>query len=73
MSEFVSPFSKEEIKRREKSLRSSLASVDLEMSEETIKNSQNDVEAIIKRIATGETTHEQEEKRLLNEFRKLAM
>ncbi|MBS9779562.1 MAG: hypothetical protein KGV51_02945 [Moraxellaceae bacterium] len=69
MNDFVSPFTEEEIKRREESLRSSLALVDLEISEETISRTQNRIEARIKRLATGETTLEQEEEQLFKEFR----
>ncbi len=63
------PLTEEEVKRREESLRKSLALGDLEMSEETILRTQDRVEARIKRLATGETTLEQEEDELLKEFR----
>ncbi len=59
----------ETIKSKEKSLRSTLSSVDLDFSEETIARTQDRVEARIKRLATGETTLEQEEEQLFKEFR----
>ncbi len=69
MSEFVSPFTEEQIKENEKRLRKALASVDLEMSEDVIRSSQLEAEAMIKRLSTGETTNKEEEERLLNILR----
>lgn len=49
----------------------SIASANLSFSDEVVKSSQADLEATFKRIESGETTHEQEENRLLKEWDKI--
>lgn len=46
----------------------SIASVNLSFSDEVIKSSQAHLEATIRRIESGETTYDQEEDRLLEEW-----
>lgn len=48
-----------------------IASVNLSFSDEVIKSSQAGLEAALRRIESGETSYDQEEDRLLGEWRKL--
>lgn len=54
-----------------KSALQSIASVNLSFSDEVIKSSQADLEATIRRIESGETTYDQEEDRLLEEWHQI--
>lgn len=47
----------------------SIASVNLSFSDEVIKSSQASLEATIRRIESGKTSYDQEEERLLKEWR----
>lgn len=54
-----------------KSALQTIASVNLSFSDEVIKSSQAGLEAALRRIESGETSYDQEEDRLLGEWRKL--
>ena len=49
----------------------SIASVNLSFSNEVVKSSQADLEATFRRIESGETTHDQEENRLLKKWHQI--
>ena len=54
-----------------KSALQTIASVNLSFSDEVIKSSRAGLEAALRRIESGETSYDQEEDRLLGEWRKL--
>lgn len=61
----------EPVKPLSESALQAIASVNLSFSDATIKSSQTDLEATFRRIQTGETTYDDEEERLLEQWREL--